>query len=120
MIVRNLTRYEIFENGQSLQVGFMQGLSEIGAPYEEEKFLLEAFNRELTEPDYDNFENPHAVSCFTEEGIQHFEKPIQMSISYINEYLDGLYDVRKSVYEVAPNSEDIVYADKFQVVVNLV
>lgn len=114
-----LTRYEVFQKGTSLNVGFMRALDKMDVPFSDEKKLLSPFDFELPIPDSEVFQNPKATSYFTEDGIEYFGEAIEKLVSYINNFDKGQFEVSKKEIDIEVEEDQILYGDSMQMIIEV-
>lgn len=112
-----LIRYELAFCGEIQQIGFIQGLKDIGVTNKTIDKLITGFEINLNIPNYSEFKcekGYYIASFFTKKGTQVFEQDIQKIIKFLDKKDNGFSIIQKEII-VDENDESIVYQDQYQV-----
>lgn len=117
-------RFTLAFDGEPQEVGFLQGLSEVGLPDEVLIALYKPFDTKLKVPVLTVFQDENCVRgefWFTEAGVRLFAQDIENILQAISPYnwqiLCGVLDssVRGSEDDAIDLMQDYLYQDEYQI-----
>lgn len=109
-----LYRYELAFNGELQDIGFLQGMYELGLDDGRADDLVRNFDTLMKIPS--GVFCPNARSFFTEKGIDVSREDISRLVSAYREH--GLFQVAVgTLQEVMLDVDDILYSDDYQAII---
>lgn len=114
---KKLTRFELFNGGESQKLGFIRGLEDMDISEDLKSALVYNFNKELKLPPKSIYKRQvdkgyYIASYFTEKGLQKFSKEIKDIINVVND--EGMYTVGKII--TLQEKDLVLYEDEYQVI----